>query len=463
MENRPYYNQYIKPLLYPNGAPAPTPVVTTPTPTPTPKVEVKPKVVNKPQATTTKKVETPKKSNESNIFTDFTSVVSNNMTNNITNVGNKISEGASNIAENVSNNVSSVAENIKYSVVSNWISAGIAIEDIQRFGKSLPDMLDRAATKYLGAAPSHTEVVKAGVTNIKADKVVTSTKDKTIETKQSYTITPMYKELATTSDNFLSYINIFDNNKGFDYIPTGRLDTHGKYKNVEGMAHFLFDYDMTTGISSNESNTVSMHNAVKRNVDGSIDKKSLAVTKAYNPGSTVTKSYFTIYTNNPDGTVNVKYKKADEVEKGDKLGDSLRQYRFTDIDWAGKGGYVEGFNAKTMVGLYTKSGSPTYFTYPKGATGKDMYGRWGGNSVIFLIENSNVAIDFAGSTNQIKQQGDAIVKQFNIKPEQLIIAYHDVGSFNAKIQDINGVIDSDRYYGFNDNKQTGAGLAFPKK
>jgi hypothetical protein len=335
--------------------------------------------------------------------------------------------------------------------------SGVAIEDIQKFGNSLPEILDRAAVKFLGTTPTHTEIVKSAP--IKVNATVANTPSNT--KRKTFAVTPTYKEFATTKDGYMSYINIFDNNKGFDYVPTARLDAAGTYKNVEGMAHFLFDFDMTTGVSADNSNTLSMHNNIKYNKDGSVDKKSLASTKAYQPGSTVKEPYFTTYTKNANGTVNIKYKKADEVGSTDKIGDSLRQYRFTDIDWAGKGGAAVGFQ-NSIATLYTKSGSPTYFIYPTRA-GKDSYGKFGGNSVIFLIDDTNVAIDFAGSANQIKQQGDAIVKQFNIKPEQLIIAYHDVGSYSAKIQDENGTIDSRRYYGFNTNKQTGAGLAFPKK
>jgi hypothetical protein len=463
MENRPFYNQYIVPILYPNGKPAEVNKVETPAP----KVEVKvapkvqpkaqPKVEVKPKPTATKETKT------NNIFTDFTSVVSNNVSNNITNATNTVTEGISNIVENVSNNVSNVASTIKNNVISNLVMSGVAIEDLQKWGNSLPEVLDRAAVMFLGTTPTHTEIVKSAPVKVNATVANTPSNTK----RKTFAVTPTYKEFATTTDGYMSYINIFDNNKGFDYVPTARLNEAGTYKNVEGMAHFLFDFDMTTGIAVNDppSNSLYLHNHIKYNKDGSVDQKSLASTKAYQPGSTVTDPYFTTYTKNANGTVNIKYKKASEVGGTDKIGDSLRQYRFTDIDWAGKGGKAVGFKGtgpRAIAALYTKSGSPTYFIYPV-ATGKDSYGKFGGNSVIFLIDDTNVAIDFAGSANQIKQQGDAIVKQFNIKPEQLIIAYHDVGSYSAKIQDENGTIDSRRYYGFNTNKQTGAGLAFPKK
>ena len=46
--------------------------------------------------------------------------------------------------------------------------------------------------------------------------------------------------------------------------------------------------------------------------------------------------------------------------------------------------------------------------------GKNAYGKYGGGSVVFLVEGTNIAIDFAGSINQIKTQGLEIINQFKI-------------------------------------------------
>lgn len=293
---------------------------------------------------------------------------------------------------------------------------------------------------------------------IKAKPVqVTVKKDET----DNYIVPEEYKELKRTANNYLSYYNIFDNRKGFNYIPTARLgDSKKVYKGVQGMAHFVYDYDFTSEQPADNSNAKKFHENIQY-VSGLPTIIDPTKNNHESPGSTVKDYYYTVYHKNPDGTVNIKYKKENEFEKGDKLGDPLRQYRFTDIDWNGPGMQPAGFNS-TISALRSKSGDQTYLIYPK-STGKGTYGKFGGGSVVFIVQGTPVAMDFSGSLDQIKEQGEQLVKQFNIKPEDLIIAYHDLGSYSAKPDDINGEISLDRYYGYNTNTQTGAGLAIPVK
>ena len=256
-----------------------------------------------------------------------------------------------------------------------------------------------------------------------------------------------YKKLGTTPEGYVSYINVFDNSKGFNYVATARTEKDSTYTGVEHMAHFLYDKDFTTGKSAKNSEAARL--------DETIDKSKF---RANNPGSTVSDPYFTVYKNNSDGkTTNVKYVKADELKSSDKVGDPLRQYRFNDINWASHGSAV-GFN-KTVEAKYTKDGQQSYFINPTGQP--DAYGKFGGNSVVFLVDGTNIAIDFAGSNNQIKTQGEQIIKDYKIDPKNLILAYHDVGSYSAKVSAHNHQINSKDYKSFNTNHQTGAGLAIP--
>lgn len=336
-----------------------------------------------------------------------------------------------------------------------------AVSSAKRELESVPGMLSRAWVKYgFGdAAKSETDTVPNRITTI---PVAANKPNTTTETKSNIVNIPIinsYKEFGTTKEGYYSYINIFDNSKGFNYVPTTRIEKDSTYSNVQGMAHFLFDYDMTSEKPADKSNTASLHRNIKYNKDGSINIDSLKAHRTNQPGSSVKDRYYTIYNKNQDGTVNIKYKKADEIKKGDKIGDDLRQYRFTDINW-NSGVQAPNFN-KTIQTLSTKDNQPTYFIFAKGL-GKNAYGKYGGGSVVFLVEGTNIAIDFAGSINQIKTQGLEIINQFKIDPKQLIVAYHDVGSYSAKPDDVNNKIDSRRYYNFNTNKQTGAGIAIPK-
>ena len=289
--------------------------------------------------------------------------------------------------------------------------------------------------------------------------------------KDNYVVPEEYKEIKRTANGYLSYYNIFDNRKGFNYVPTARLkDSKGKiYKGVQGMAHFAYDYDFTSEQAAEGSDTKKFLNqnvqyvsGVPKIINKSANDEANAIHK--NIGSTVKDYYYTIYHKNPDGTVNIKYKKENEFEKGDKVGDPLRQYRFTDIDWNGPGGDAESFKG-TVRSLHTKKGNPTFFIFDGqyGEKGKDHYGKFSGLSVVFIVQGTPVAMDFSGSINQIKEQGEQLIKQFNIKPEDLIVAYHDLGSYSGKPDDINNEIDVSRYYEYNTNKETGAGLAIPVK
>lgn len=338
--------------------------------------------------------------------------------------------------------------------ISNQLATVTA--EIKRNVESVPGMLERAWIKYGwgDAAKSETSKVEGKIVKVAPQAT------KSEVAPNQLPITPMYKELGTTKEGYYSYINLFDNNKGFNYVPTVRIEKDSSYQDVQGMAHFLFDYDMTTGVAADKSRTKSMHSLLKRKSDGSLDKEYIRKTyKPYQPGSTVKDPYYTIYKTNPDKTVNIKYKKLDEINKEDKIGDELRQYRFTDINWNSQTKAV-GFN-ESIGALATKDNQSTYLIFAKGL-GKDAYGKYGGGSVVFLIEGTNIAVDFAGSLNQIKNQGLELIKQFNIPPEKLIVAYHDLGSYSAKPDDINGVLRTSRYFNFNTNKQTGAGIAIPK-
>jgi hypothetical protein len=356
----------------------------------------------------------------------------------------------------------SILDNIISGLEYAQKESGEILNTVNKNIESIPAIIDRAWIKY-GAGDASKDKATEKVQN----KVVTTVQNTAQNTTQSknnkINVTPQYKELSRTKEGYISYINVFDNDKGFDYIPTARLDSESEYNNVAGIAHFLYDYDITKDKALEDeknSATFVMHKNIKYNKDGSVIPSSLKNHKANNPGSTVKDPYYTTYTKKPDGKVNIKYKKESEITKGDKIADELRQYRFTDIDWNSAAQPV-GFNSSIST-LQTKDKQNTFFIFAKGL-GKDAYGKFGGGSVTYLIDGKNLAIDFAGSLTQIKSQAEQIIKDYKIKPDDLIITYHDLGSYSAKPGSKNGKLNNKTWYDFNTNKKTGAGLAIPTK
>jgi hypothetical protein len=257
------------------------------------------------------------------------------------------------------------------------------VSNIGNNSQNYYDYAKRAWVKYgLGDAGEQTSKVQNKVVSIVPQKQETKSIEKNEITREDKTVNlpvkPYYKKLATTPEGYVSYINMFDNDKGFDYVATARTEKDSIYNNVEHMAHFLYDKDFTTGKSADNSEAAKL--------DRTKDKSKF---KANNPGSTVKDPYFTVYKKNSDNkTVNVKYIKASELKPNDNIGDPLRQYKFSDIDW-GSHMPVKGFNS-TIEGLITNDQKPTYFINPKGQ--KDAYGKFGGNPVLGFILLVSVGI-----------------------------------------------------------------------
>ena len=334
--------------------------------------------------------------------------------------------------------------------VLNKISSAVSDigSSIAETVSDLNSQFDRALVKYtpFGDAAEQTSVVKNNTIKIGVEEKQLPKTGVVAGAKVEEIIKPMYKKLGKTPQGYVSYINVFDNRKGFDYVPTSKIGEKKEYS-AKHIAHFLYDFDINSETPASGSEAERLFKS-----------KSKKEFKANNPGSTVTDPYFTVYKKNANGTVNVKYKKASELTEQDKVADPLRQYKYSDIEWEGSGGKALGFN-NSVKALYTKNGKQTFFIFPKGV--KDAYGKFGGNSVVYLINGKNVAIDFAGSVNQINTQAKQIIKDYKINPEDLIISYHDVGSYSAKPDAVNGKIKSSQYDQFNTNSETGAGLAIP--
>ena len=282
---------------------------------------------------------------------------------------------------------------------------------------------------------------------------VSDTKDATIGVKNSslkIKLKPkpqeFFEEIGTVrdvsgreSDSLLSYRNQWDNNKGFDYYATPvKKDRKGddKYENTVGVGHFLLDASVAKG----------------KNYSHEYNKKFVEEAKKNDEWIPVFKE--------KGDLVNLKYKKPSELKKEDKVVTPLRQMKFSEINFD-KTQQPKGFT-KNVKEVTKNNGKGTYLLFKD----RDGYSRFSGGSVVFIFKdkyNNTIVRDFAGSLNQIQNEGEQIKKQYSISPEDLTIGYHDVGSFSAKPKaDKNGTLSAKQWEGFNTEGGTGGALLIPK-
>jgi hypothetical protein len=256
-----------------------------------------------------------------------------------------------------------------------------------------------------------------------------------------------YQELGTVPDSYspknklLSYRNQWDNKEGFEYIATPvKKDRTGKeeYKNVKGVGHFLLDGSVAEGKTYKWKDNDAYINRAKKN-----------------------NEWIPAFTRVKGDRVRLQYKKANELTKNDIVVSPLRQMRYDEIRFD-KTQRPEGF--QSGIKEVTKNdGQGTYLLFKD----RNGYSRFSGGSVVFIFKDkygNTIVRDYAGSLNGIENEGINIKKEYNLKPGELTIGYHDVGSFSAKPKsDSTGVLRSSQWDGFNDNGVTGGALLIPNK
>ena len=167
------------------------------------------------------------------------------------------------------------------------------------------------------------------------------------------------------------------------------------------------------------------------------------------------------FENVSDNEVRLKYKKPEDILETDIVSAPLRQLKFSDINF-NSSQTPKGFRS-TVNEVTTNDGDGTYLLFKS----RNGYSRFSGGSVVFIFEDkygNSIVRDFAGSLNTIKKEGDSIQKQYKLKPGELTIGYHDVGSFSAKPKaDDNNVLRADQWKGYNNNGYTGGALLIPSK
>lgn len=288
---------------------------------------------------------------------------------------------------------------------------------------------------------------KQGVIEIKESKLdPKKTEAKKTPVKE---VTPkpakFYQELGTVPDsydpknNLLSYRNQWDNKEGFEYIATPvKKDRSGKeeYRNVKGVGHFLLDASVADGKTFKWDDNESYLRDAKKN-----------------------NEWIPAFTRVKGDRVKLQYKKPNELTKKDIVVTPLRQMKYDDIRFDVVDRPI-GFQ-KGIKEVKRNDGQGTYLIFKN----RDGYSRFSGGSVVFIFKDqygNTIVRDFAGSLNGIENEGINIKKEYKLKPGELTIGYHDVGSFSAKPKaDSSGTVRSSQWEGFNNSGVTGGALLIP--
>ncbi len=346
----------------------------------------------------------------------------------------------------------------------------ISVSDIMEFGSGWLHKKGMEIIPWLednGTAIKKIESVKeVYVPPVKTKEAETKFNDvfNEIEGYKGKTIMDGKKEAYSikAGGSYHSFRNAFDNDKGYNYTAIPNVGNHvDSTYSSPGVAHFLLDAD------------ISQKDNYKHDYSKSMINRQLKGDNIQN-GSTVETQYFPIMTKQGN-KVNIKYKSKDEFVEGDKenITSPLRQYRYSDFDWNAKGVFTQAFN-ETVLSIPVKNSfmvkkrnskekvktNESHLVYSKVA-GKGQYGDFSGTAIVFIVNKNGkrLIIDYANSVENIQTEAQNIIKKYNIKPEDLIMGMHDLGSFNAKPVGKNGKL---KYHPktFNDNSHTGGALAF---
>jgi len=272
-----------------------------------------------------------------------------------------------------------------------------------------------------------------------------------------------YKELGTykdesfkagKKDSLLSAMNVFDNDKGFDYIVSPKIKEGKKtFNNVKGVAHFLMDSDITPNQKYTSPYIEKGNNTVK-----SAQAGKFTPYLGTNPDD-----YVMYYKNIGNDKMNVKYgqlKDKDKYKGYEQI--KVRSIPFGELDFNNK--KSAGF-AKKASYIGTLDGKQTsIITDPES---NDVYGRFSGGSGIFHFKEpktgKTISVDVSGSVNTIKKVGEELSKKYNVDPKQLQFLYHDMGSYSAKPKSHNGVLSNEQWENYNSNNKgySGAALMYP--
>jgi hypothetical protein len=252
------------------------------------------------------------------------------------------------------------------------------------------------------------------------------------------------------------YVNTFSNWKGQEYIPTKNVGQWKKDKTTKypsnQMAHFLLDTDVSQGY---------INDAAKKQINAQKQGRSITA------GSSLKEQWLPVYEDLGNGKIRVKYKTNKQLTENDKVLAPFRQYKYEDLDWEGQ--KKKSTWNKSSYAIKTKSGEETRII----SSGKDDtgYGRFGGGSFVIIGKRKNgeeVIREMSGSVRDLKDQAKDLAKSLGQNVNDLVIGFHDVGSWSAKPSSSSKTLGFENLPKKNAEEfetyqkdYTGAGLAFP--
>lgn len=282
-----------------------------------------------------------------------------------------------------------------------------------------------------------------------------------------------YQELYSVPDNknsknqLAAFKNVFDNTTGGRYYVGNKVKevtdagARREFDNVQAVAHFLRDSD----ILPNQKITPTEWKIAKN-----------YTYKTTSPGKTVSAGRFNdpdwyrmLYKQNDDGSYNIKYVRNKDISEQDKK-DYQQDFtvsgyhKFTDIDWDGEGPST-GYAAKSKWLNLKGNKGHTYIPYKN----KDAFSRFSGGSGVYLFTDpktkKQIGVDVGGSINTLRKVGEDIINEYGIKPEDLDLVYHDMGSYSAKPKANKGKLNYDQWIDYNTYNRgfSGAPLMIPIK
>jgi hypothetical protein len=281
--------------------------------------------------------------------------------------------------------------------------------------------------------------------------------------------------------------NQWDNSEGFTYISTPaksdkrtndyNLNNKNEktFNNVESVGHFILDASPLQGYTYMHGNNFDyIRKAIGKDeyipVFKTLDKSKVNMT--YKRPSEMSKDelkaleIFKDFDKKAKGASEssrneIAKEYANKVDKNKvKILAPLRQFNYSDIDLK-SGGSVRGF--KSAKALLTKDGEQTHIIYTDPS--REKFGRFDGLTVSFIFSDkygNRIVRDFTGSVKGLEKEAESIKSTYNLKDKDLVIGYHDVGSFSGKPKAENGNLSINQWDGFNTDHGTGAALIIPK-
>jgi len=333
-------------------------------------------------------------------------------------------------------------------------------------------------------------LVKEGYKKPDSHVVQAKPTDKIKEVKPE--VKNFYEQIEVTGDKhqkalpgsqLLSYRSQWDANKGFTFYNTEpknkQRDVNKTYTDVEGVGHFILDASPLDGKTYMHPNNFAFINRAVESDNyipmfESIPNSDGQVIMKYKKPSEMTEeelkalSIFNEYAERAAKAKNKsekdqiakEYAEAINYDKV-KIVAPLRQYNFDDVDFNSS---VKAPNFKQAKYLKTKDGKLTNLLFTDPA--KNKYGRFDGVTVSFIFKDSygnNIVRDFSGTINDIQKEGADIKTKYGLKDNELVIGYHDVGSFSAKPAAVNGKLSVNFFDGYNNDYGTGSALIIPKQ